>query len=123
MAGLASGGFIGLFVQLWLIATRVCCAAGPTLGQSIIAGLGIGFVAALIVTVLAVLHARLTFAGLFPAVLLVALLCGIVVAVIAPQVTPLGTIALLAPLVGYLLGLVFCILCRRAGYDPKGARR
>lgn len=122
MAGLATGGFIGLFVQLWLIATRDCCAAGPTLGQAVVAGIGIGFVAALIVTVLAVLHARLTFWGLFPAVLLVALLCAIVIAVIAPQLTPLGVIALLAPLLGYLIGLVLCLLCRRAGYDPQRVR-
>lgn len=123
MAGLASGGFIGLWLQLWLIGTRTCCAAGPTVGEALLAGLLIGFVAAGLVAFLAALHARLRFWGLFPPMLIVALLTGMIVALVARTITPLGVIALLAPLLGYLIGLLFCLLCRRLGVDPKGAGR
>lgn len=123
MGGLATGAFVGLLLQLWLIATRDCCGGVLTVGQAILGGFGTGLVAAAIVAFLAALHARRYFWGLFPPMLVVAVLCGIVVALLAPMLVPLGAIVVLAPLVGYLIGLLFCLLCRRAGYDPKGGLR
>lgn len=124
LAGFATGAFIGLLLLLWWLAAYPCCGVtGPSVGQSILAGFATGFGAALVVSLLTILQARLTFWGLFPPVLLVALLTGIVSALIARAISPPLTVVVLAPLTGYLIGMLFCFLCRRYDFDPKGEGR
>lgn len=123
MAGFATGGVIGLALLLWWLAAFACCGAtGPSVGQSILAGFATGFGAALVVSLLTILQARLRFWAFFPPVLLVALLTGIFSALIARAIAPPLPIVLVAPLIGYFIGMLFCFLCRRYDFDPKGLR-
>lgn len=123
MGGLATGALVGLLLQLWLIASRDCCGGVLTAGQAILGGFGVGLVCAAFVAFLAALHARRYFWDLFPPLLVVVVLSAIAVALLSPALVPPSAIVVLAPLLGYLIGLLFCSLCRRAGFDPKGVQR
>ena len=122
-AGFATGAVIGFLLQLWMIIIGDEGMAIPTVGEALLGGLGLGFVAALLVSFLTALHARLRFWSLFPPVLLVALLTGIISALLARMITPALVVALLAPLIGYLIGLIFCFLCGRYSIASTGVRQ
>lgn len=121
-AGFATGAFIGFLLQLWMITIGDEGMAVPTVGEALLAGLALGFVSALLISLLTVLHARLRFWTLFPPVLLVAMLTGMISALLARFITPALTVALLAPLIGYLIGLIFCYLCGRRDLASTGGR-
>ena len=122
-AGFATGAFIGFLLQLWIIVTGDEGMGIPTVGQALLGGLGLGLVAALLISFLAALHARLRFRNLFGPVLLVALLTGMISALLARVITPPLVVALLAALIGYLIGLIFCFFCGRYGLASWGIRR
>ena len=112
MAGFATGAFIGMLLQLWMIVIGEHEMAVPTAGQALLAGMGFGLAAAALVSLLAALHGRLRFWALFPPMLLVALITGMSSALLARVITPALVVALLAMMIGYLIGLFFCLLCR-----------
>lgn len=122
-AGFATGAFIGFLLQLWMITIGDHGMAVPTVGEALLGGLGFGVVSALLISLLTALHGRLRFWSLFPPVLLVALLTGMICALLARFITPALAVALLAPLIGYLIGLIFCFLCGRYDIASFGARR
>ena len=122
-AGFATGAFIGFLLQLWMITIGDEGMAVPTVGEALLGGLALGFVSAILISLLTAMHARPRFWSLFPPVLLVALLTGMISALLARTVTPALTVALLAPLIGYLIGLIFCFLCGRHDLGSTGVRR
>jgi hypothetical protein len=121
-AGFGTGAFLGMLLQFWIITARDNGLYPPGVGESLLAGLAFGALAALLTAFLAALHGRLLFWSLFPPILIVALLTGIFTALIARWVMPTLVIVLMAPLIGYLIGLLFCILCGSAklwSADPR----
>ncbi|WP_395945574.1 hypothetical protein [Brevundimonas sp.] len=123
LAGLAVGGMIAIFLILWMTAMTDHPMPAPTLGEGLLAGLAFGAASAFLIALLAALQARVAFAPLFAAVLLTALITGVFAGLLALVIKPLLALAVLTPLIGYLVGLVFCILCRRFGLRPLEFRR
>ena len=123
VAGFATGALIGMLLQLWLIVTGDHGMPPPTVGEALLAGLGFGAFAALLVALLATLAGRLRLRSLILPVLLVALLTGMISGLIGRIVSPALVVALLAPLIGYLIGLLFCWLCERGVLPWAGAGR
>lgn len=122
-AGLASGAFLGMLLQLWVISMQDNGLYPPSLGEALLAGLAFGALAALIVSFLAALHGRFRFWSLFPPILTVALVTGIIIGALAQAVLPTLAIVLLSPLIGYLVGLLFCLLCMRTDLWSADPRR
>jgi hypothetical protein len=122
-AGFATGALIGFILEIWLFVIGDHGFPLPTVGEAILAGFAVGLVAAALFAFLAALHGRLRFWSLFPPMLLVAILTGIASALLARSISPPLAVALLAPLIGYLLGLIFCLLCGRLGFKPMEAPR
>lgn len=115
IAGFATGAIIGMLLQLWMIIIDDHGMPLPTVGEALLAGMGLGLFAAALVAFLAALHGRLRFWNLFPPMLLVALITGMIGALLARLITPALVVALLTALIGYLIGLLFCLLCGRDG--------
>jgi hypothetical protein len=123
MAGLATGAFLGMLLQFWIITAQDNGLYPPGLGEALLAGLLFGALAALLVAFLSALHGRLRFWSLFPPILVVALLTGVLSGALAKWVMPTLVIVLLSPLIGYLIGLLFCLLCMRGNLWSANPRR